>query len=103
MNEQYTLSREAMIEQIREIMMNKSFSDRQQEIDEFKTADSEGKIRNKERSLLLRSQLNARISLSFKRNFENDQSKLRILVDSCLENQRTWLFVLNSTIPVVLV
>ena len=48
--------------------------------------------------LLLRSQLNAKISLSFKRDFENDQSKLRILVDSRLENQRIWRFVLNSTI-----
>ena len=48
--------------------------------------------------ILLRSQLNAKISLSFKRDFENDHSKLRILVDSRLENQRTWRFVLNSTI-----
>ena len=37
---------------------------------------------------LLRSQINAKISLSFKRDFENDHSKQRILVDSRLENQR---------------
>ena len=50
--------------------------------------------------ILLWSQLNAKISLSFKRDFENDHTKLRILVDSRLENQRIWLFVLNSTINV---
>ena len=49
-------------------------------------------------SFLLRSQLNAKISLSFKRDFENDHSKLRILVDSRLENQRIWRFVSISTI-----
>ena len=49
--------------------------------------------------ILLRSQLNAIIYLSFKRYFENDHSKLRILVDSRLENQRIWRFVLYSTIP----
>ena len=48
--------------------------------------------------VLLRSRLNAKISLSFKRDFENDRSKLRILADSRLENQRIWRFVLNSTI-----
>ena len=53
-------------------------------------------------SVLLRSQLNAKISLSFKRDFENDHSKLRILVDSCLENQRIWRFVLISTISMTL-
>ena len=50
------------------------------------------------RILLLRSQLDAIISLSFKRDFENDHSKLRTLVDSRLENQRIWRFVLTSTI-----
>ena len=50
------------------------------------------------RHLLLRSQLNDKISLSFKRDFENDQSKLRILVDSRLKNQKIWRFVLISTI-----
>ena len=53
------------------------------------------------RTILLRSQLNAKISLSFKRDFENDHSKLRILVDSRLENQRIWRFVLTSTIPLI--
>ena len=48
--------------------------------------------------ILLRSQLNAKIYLSFKRDFENDNSQLRILVDSRLENQRIWHFVLISTI-----
>ena len=48
--------------------------------------------------ILLRSQLNAKISLSFEREFENDHSKLRIFVDSRLENQRIWFFVLTSTI-----
>ena len=38
--------------------------------------------------MLLWSQLNAKISLSFKRDFGNDHSKLRILVDSRLKNQR---------------
>ena len=33
----------------------------------------------------------------FKRDFEIDHSKLRILVDSRLENQRIWRFVLIST------
>ena len=47
---------------------------------------------------LLRSQLNAKISLSFKRDLENNHSKLRILVDSRLENHRIWRFVLTSTI-----
>ena len=51
--------------------------------------------------VLLRSQLNTKISLSFKRDFENDHSKLRILVDSRLENQRIWRFVLTSTITIV--
>ena len=49
------------------------------------------------KTLLLRSQLNAKISLCFKRDFENDHSKLRILVDSRLENHRLWRFVLTST------
>ena len=49
-------------------------------------------------TISLRSQLNAKISLSFKRDFENDHSKLRILVDSRLENQKIWRFVLTSTI-----
>ena len=40
----------------------------------------------------------AKISFSFKRDFEYDYSKLRILVDSRLENQRIWRFVLISTI-----
>ena len=48
--------------------------------------------------VLLRSRLNEKISLSFKRDFEKDHSKLRILVDSRLENQRIWRFVMNSTI-----
>ena len=39
-----------------------------------------------------------KISLSFKRDFENDHSKLRILVDSRLENRRIWRFVLTLTI-----
>ena len=39
-----------------------------------------------------------KISLSFKGDFENDRSKLRILVDSRLENQRMRSFVLTSTI-----
>ena len=43
---------------------------------------------NRDVNVLLRSQLNAKISLSFQRDSENDQSKLRILVDSRLENQR---------------
>ena len=34
--------------------------------------------------------------LSFKRDFENDPSKLQMLVDSRLENQRIWLFVLTE-------
>ena len=51
--------------------------------------------------LLLRSQVNAKISLSFKRDFENDHSKLRKLVDSRLENQRIWRFDLTSTIPLI--
>ena len=38
-----------------------------------------------------------------KENFENDHSKLRILVDSRLENQRIWRFVLTSTINVTVV
>ena len=50
--------------------------------------------------ILLRPRLNAKISLSFKRDFENDHSKLRILVDSRLENQRIWRFVLKSTISI---
>ena len=48
--------------------------------------------------LLLQSQLNDKISLSFKRDFENDHSKPRILVDFRLENQIIWHFVLTSTI-----
>ena len=44
------------------------------------------------------SNINAKISLSFKRDFENDQSKLRILDDSRIENQWIWRFVLTSTI-----
>ena len=48
--------------------------------------------------ILLRSQLNAKISLYFEREFENDHSKLRIFVDSRLENQRMWRFVLTSTL-----
>ena len=40
----------------------------------------------------------ARISLSFKRDFENDHSKLRILVDSRLENQRIWRLVVTATV-----
>ena len=51
-------------------------------------------------SPLLLSQLNAKISLSFKRDIENDHSKLRILVDFRLENQLIWCFVLTSTIEV---
>ena len=49
-------------------------------------------------NVLLRSQLNAKITLSFKRDFENDHSKLRILFNSRLENHRIWRFVLISTI-----
>ena len=52
-------------------------------------------------SVALRSQLNAKISLSFTRYFENDHSRLRILVDSRLENQRIWRFVLNSIIALL--
>ena len=49
--------------------------------------DSETLFLNQWAPLLLRSQLNAKISLSFKRNFENDHSKLRILVNSRIENR----------------
>ena len=38
--------------------------------------------------VLLWSQLNAKISFSFKRDFENDHSKLRLLVDSRLEKKK---------------
>ena len=51
--------------------------------------------------VLLRSQTNAKISLPFKRDFENNHSKLRILVDSRLENQRIWCFVLITTISLL--